>query len=508
MTKNLNCKNRTVFIGDNREVMLGLNAEIADAIITDPPFNSGQMRKDDKVKIDKKKSANLPYPVDEDGVAARAYKDQWKIGDLSKRELEYIKYKDKDLVRFCQIIGNQHSDGMEAYLLFMASRLLLCHELLKETGSIFLHCNESANSYLRMLMDAIFGEKNFRNEIIWCYTGPSAAQKQFPRKHETIFWYSKSENWNFNADAVKVPYSEATMRRRSYSEGARSIISASAKTKGKRGREAAEAEFGQGKVPESWWTGFGSGGQMSSKERCKGWDSQKPLALYTRLVRACTKSGDLVIDPFCGCATTLIAAENAGCCWIGIDNNPERITMLNEQFEKLTLQDLWKGKVHIKEIKSKRDLPKRKDNRPPKKKMEDFKAKLLKKQRKFEGQHHYYHYCAICKNPFSEEYLEIDHIYAKAEGGEWILKNLQLLCSRCNRRKGSTKTNEQVEKELRAEGLLFHQRAAVHAYTGIPAEEYLKKEEGQEEEPKKKARRKPKEDLKRRGASRQINIVL
>ncbi len=134
----INCKNRTVFIGDNREVMLGLNAEIADAIITDPPFNTGQMRKDDKVKIDKKKSAHLPYPVDEDGLAARAYKDQWKIGDLSKRELEFIKYKDKDLVRFCQIIGNQHSDGMEAYLLFMASRLLLCHEILKETGSIFL----------------------------------------------------------------------------------------------------------------------------------------------------------------------------------------------------------------------------------------------------------------------------------------------------------------------------------------------------------------------------------
>ena len=205
----------------------------------------------------------------------------------------------------------------------------------------------------------------------------------------------------------------------------------------------------------------------------------------------------------------MIAAENAGCRWVGIDNNPERITMLDEQFEKLTLQDLWKGKVHIKEIKSKRDLPKRKDNRPPKKKMENFKEKLLKKQRKFEGQHHYYHYCAICKNPFSEEYLEIDHIYAKAEGGEWILKNLQLLCSRCNRRKGSTKTNEQVEKELRKEGLLFHQRAAVHAYTGIPAEEYLKREESQEEEePKKKPRRKQKEDLEREQASRQQKMGL
>ena len=391
----------------------------------------------------------------------------------------------------------------------MDSRLLLCHEILKETRSIFLHCDPSSNGYLRMLMDAIFGKENFRNEIVWCYTGPSASQKQFPRKHETIFWYSKSDKWTFNADAVKVPYSEITMKRRSYSEGSKSIISASAKTKGKRGREEAEAEFGQGKVPESWWTGFATGGQMSRKERCKEWDSQKPLALYTRIVKACTNKGDFVIDPFCGCATTLIAAENAGCRWIGIDNNPERINMLNEQLEKLTLQDFWKGKVHIKEIKSKRDLPKRKDNRPPKAEMEDKKAQLLRRQRKFEGQHHYYHYCAICKNPFSEEYLEIDHIHPKAEGGGWELVNLQLLCSRCNRRKGSTKTNEQVEKELGEKGLLYHQRAAVHAYTGIPVEEYLKREEGQEEEePKKPTRRKQKEDLKRKGASRQINIVL
>ena len=502
MTENLNCKNRTVFIGDNREVMLGLNAEIADAIITDPPFNTGQMRKDDKVKIDKKKSARRGFPVDEHGNAIQQYPDAWKIGDISDREMEYIKYKDKDLVRFCQIIGNQHSAGMEAYLLMMASRLLLCHELLKETGSMFLHCNESANGYLRMLMDAIFGKDNFRNEIVWCYTGPSAARKQFPRKHETILWYSKSDKWTFNADAVKVPYDEKSIARfkKEYNEhkGSSEIFKTGHDLK------RIQEKFEEGKIPESWWTKFSPVGRIH-KERCKGWDSQKPLKLYSRLVRACTNSGDLVIDPFCGCATTLIAAENAGCRWIGMDIDKARVDLIEPQLEKLTTEDLWKKEFKIIEIKSKRDLPKRKDNRPPKKKMEDFKEKLLKKQRKFEGQHHYYHYCAICKNPFSEEYLEIDHIYAKAEGGEWILKNLQLLCSRCNRRKGSTKTNEQVRKELEAEGLLFHQRAAVHAYMGIPMdhhEAYLK------EKPKKTTHRKPKEDLKRRSASRQINIVL
>ncbi len=340
-------------------------------------------------------------------------------------------------------------------------------------------------------MDAIFGRENFRNEIVWCYYRARPGGKQFARLSETIFWYSKSDKWTFNKHLMQVPLTKEALKSNRIVRKDGSVWERKRSTKD---------------MP-NWWTDCTM--PSASKERCKDWTTQKPLKLYTRLVKACTKPDDLVIDPFCGCSTTLIAAENAGCEWIGMDINPDRIALLNEQFEKLAIQDLWKGKVHIKEIKSKRDLPKRKDNRPPKKKMEDFKTELLKKQRKFEGQHHYYHYCAICKNPFSEEYLEIDHIYPKAEGGEWIPKNLQLLCSRCNRRKGSTKTNEQVEKELRAEGLLFHQRAAVHAYTGIPAEEYLKREESQEEEnPKSEPRRKQKEDLKRKGASRQINIVL
>lgn len=500
----LNCKNRTVFIGDNREVMLGLNAEIADAIITDPPFNTGQMRKDDKMKVDKKKSARRGFPVDEHGKPIQQYQDAWKIGDISEREKEYIKYKDKDLVRFCQIIGNQHSAGMEAYLLMMASRLLLCHELLKETGSMFLHCDHSANGYLRMLMDAIFGKDNFRNEIVWCYTGPSAAQKQFPRKHETILWYSKSDKWTFNADAVRVPYSKDSIER--FKDDYDETIGSSKIFKSGHDFARIREKFRQGKIPESWWTKFSPVGRIH-KERCKGWDSQKPLKLYSRLVRVCTNPGDLVIDPFCGCATTLIAAENAGCRWIGMDIDKARVALIEPQLKKLTTNTLWEKDFKIIEIKSKRDLPKRKDDRPSKKEMEALKDQLSLKQSKSKN----YHYCEICKHPFPYDYLEIDHKQPKAERGGWELKNLQLLCSRCNRCKGSTKTNKQVEKELGEKGLLFHQRAAVHAYMGIPMdhhEAYLKKEERQEEEPKKKTRRKAKEDGKRRGASRQINIVL
>ena len=494
----LNCKNRTVFIGDNREVMLGLNAEIADAVITDPPFNSGQMRKDDKIKIDKKKSARRGFPVDEHGNAIQQYPDAWKIGDISDKEMEFIKYKDKDLLRFCQIIGNQHSAGMEAYLLMMASRLLLCHELLKETGSMFLHCDHSANGYLRMLMDAIFGKENFRNEIVWSYRRWTGKARQFQRMHDTILFYSKvpgNNTWNWPME----PKADGTPKYKRWNE----VDPATGKLVTKSDKSVVVTETAMRDVFEI------SRLQSTAKERCEGWTTQKPLKLYTRLVRACTNPGDLVIDPFCGCATTLIAAENAGCRWIGMDIDKARVDLIEPQLEKLATQDLWKKEFKIIEIKSKRDLPKRKDNKPSKKKMEELKDQLALKQRKFKN----YCYCEICKHPFPYDYLEIDHKHPKAEGGGWELHNLQLLCSRCNRRKGSTKTNAQVRKELEAEGLLFHQRAAVHAYMGIPMdhhEAYLKKEEKQEEEekPKKEPRRKPKQDLKRKSASRQINIVL
>lgn len=110
----------------------------------------------------------------------------------------------------------------------------------------------------------------------------------------------------------------------------------------------------------------------------------------------------------------------------------------------------------------KKDFPVRNDGTPPQSEKDELKAQLLKKQTRYEGHNRYYYYCKICEHPFREEYLEIDHEFPKSLRGKWKLDNLQLICSRCNRRKGSTKTNEQVESELRAEGLLYHQRAEVY----------------------------------------------
>ena len=481
--RKMNPLNRHVFIGDNWEVMLGLNADIADAIITDPPFNKEQMRKDDKMKVDKKKSKQLGFLADAHGQAIQHYKDNWEIGDLSKKEREFIKYKDKHLLRFCQIIGNQHSDGMEAYLLIMACRLLLCHEILKETGSIFLHCDHSSNAYLRMLMDAIFGRENFRNEIIWCYGKWSNTAKCFQRNTDTILFYAKNaELMKFNVlrefsddkkKKIEKGYCTNTVRNAKSPTGRiRQLIvydrekAAAAIKKGN--YDNVVYVDGQGSPMRNWWHIPHLNSQ--SKERCRlgeqKWTDQKPLKLYTRLVKAVTKPGDLVMDPFCGCATTLIAAENCGCQWIGIDSHKDRVKLIRPQMEKLVTGDLTKWKEDFKIITRKKDFPKRTDDRPPPSKIDEFKAELLKRQTKYEG-NCYYYYCEICEHPFRREHFEIDHLHPKSNRGEWKLENLQLLCSRCNRRKGSTKTNKEVRKELEAEGLLYHQRALVyHQLTG------------------------------------------
>ena len=483
-----NCKNRTVFIGDNWEVMLCLNRNIADAIITDPPFNKEQMRKDDKMKVDKKKSKQLGFLADAHGQAIQHYKDNWKIADLSKKEKKFIKYKDKGLLRFCQIIGNQHSDGMEAYLLIMACRLLLCHELLKETGSVFVHCDHSANAYLRMLMDAIFGRENFRNEIVWRkYAGrKNNAKYKFCTQHETIFFYAKSPDAKFNP--IMIPHSQkeiANEYKFQDADGRRYR-----KSRGRRYQLTGEErriylDESKGRAVGTLWVEDGLQLNTSSSERCEDWKDQKPVSLYTRLIKAVTDPGDLVIDPFCGCATTLIAAENCGRQWIGIDQTPDRVKLIRPQMEKLITGDMWKEDFQI--IKRKKDFPKRTDDTPPQSEKDEFKAELLKRQRRFKG-NCYYYYCKICEHPFREEYLEIDHIHPKSLLGDWDLKNLQLLCSRCNRRKGSTKENEDVRKELAAEGLLYHQRAAVYQeLTGdslIDSEAYVEEEENPKKQPR------------------------
>ena len=178
--------------------------------------------------------------------------------------------------------------------------------VLKPTGSIYLHCDPTASHYLKLVMDAVFGPVNFRNEIIWCYTGPSAAKRDFPRKHDVILRYARGRSWVFNADAIRRPYkAEFTPARGLHGQ--------------KVATDAHEDRHKKGTIPTDWWAdGFLTNVSAWKHERL-GYPTQKPLALVERIIQASCPPEGIVLDPFCGCGTTVHAAEKLGRRWVGID---------------------------------------------------------------------------------------------------------------------------------------------------------------------------------------------
>ena len=180
----LNCKNQTVFIGDNREVMLGLNSGCVDLVCADPPFNK-EKRFDHVFGSPRQKGKKKPGFDDK--------WDGWLMTPQRAEELALLEKCHPQIKRLCDSALEMHSAGMQGYLVMMATRLLECRRLLKETGSIYLHCDPTANAYLRLLMDGVFGKQNFLNEIIWHYGKTSnAAAKKFLRGHDTILFFNKN----------------------------------------------------------------------------------------------------------------------------------------------------------------------------------------------------------------------------------------------------------------------------------------------------------------------------
>lgn len=198
-----------------------------------------------------------------------------------------------------------------SYLEYMRKRLELCKRILKDTGSIYLHCDHRASHYLKMVMDDIFGVQNFRNEIIWCYVGGGYPKTSWGRKHDVILYYTKSKKWTFNLDDVKFEY-----------QGDIKIHADGSKYKHDK------------KHPEDWWHDISPTGNLgpSFKERV-GYPTQKPLALLERIIKASSNKNDLILDPFCGCGTAIVAAERLSRKWIGIDSNPDACMVMQKRFE-------------------------------------------------------------------------------------------------------------------------------------------------------------------------------
>ena len=334
----LNIKNRTIFCRDNLDVLQGINSKSVDLIYLDPPFN-------------KNKTFTAPIGSSAEGAS---FKDYFREEDIKDEWVETIKEDHIELYNFLNgvksINNNNHYLYNYCYLCYMAIRLIEMRRILKDTGSIYFHCDPTMSHYVKIMMDTIFGEDNFRNEIVWCYHGPgSPKMRQFNRKSDNILWYSKGETWTFNADNVRVKYKdEKQSLRRAMS------------TDGEFSQEEVEEYRKRGKVPENWW-------EMRTAARSKkeyvGYPTQKPLALLDRIIKASSNEGDVVLDAFCGCATTCVAAERLNRKWVGIDISIKAYDLVKDRLKKEVVGRLDFGGKGGEEIKRNfsTDSPKRTD---------------------------------------------------------------------------------------------------------------------------------------------------
>ena len=390
-----NFDSRTLWTRDNLDVLRGLNSETVDLIYLDPPFNSNK---------------DYAAPVGSQAAGA-AFKDTWHLSDLDKAWTGLVADEEPAVAHLIQAAGRTHSPGMQSYLTMMAVRLLEMRRVLKPTGSVYLHCDPTADAYLRALMDAVFGRDQFRNEIVWAYTGPANTRRWFPRKHDVILFYARGDN-DFYRDAVRVPYKAG-----SFTMGGSGSLARKNKpgTDHKSGRDEALA---RGKVIEDWWTDIPA--LSVSRERV-GYPTQKPLALLERIIAASSAEGDTVLDPFCGCATACVAADKLGRRWVGIDISERAADLVRER-----LSDLYNRPFTPYEIAHRTDVPQRTDVDAPKNYRQN-KHVLFGEQ---EGR------CNGCRTAFEFRHMTVDHIIPQKRGGTDHVENLQLLCGHCNSVKG------------------------------------------------------------------------
>lgn len=281
---------------------------------TDPPFNSGR-NYNMFLGADAQKTAFTDIWAWDDAAMETHADIQRQIGN---RDLTPDVQKNyADVERFLDGFAMMHNNPtrgpmaeLRSYLTFMAPRIVEIRRVLTDTGSFYLHCDPSASHYLKTLCDVVFGVDNFRNEIVWCYKSTSQAKRWFPKKHDILLFYTKGANWTFNPDDIRVPYKLKQMPQRTNQFTRHGAGNWKGEDRGTLDKRAS-----RGKIPEDWWEmTFGP----NSPERL-GYPTQKPRALYERIIKASSNPGDIVLDPFCGCGTTIDAAETNHRGWVGID---------------------------------------------------------------------------------------------------------------------------------------------------------------------------------------------
>ena len=469
-----NFPNRTLYVMDNLRVMRGMDSGSVDLIATDPPFNS-------------KRSFNAPLGS---RAAKQKFDDRWRWDEVTDEWHDLIAAGHpaiKEVIEAAIVIeggtvsarGVQTGvkDSIAAFLAWMAPRVVEMRRVLKDTGSMYLHCDPAANSYLRLLLDAVFGRGNFRNEIVWKRTSGHSSAKRYGPVHDVLLFYSVSKSYKWNAiyqdyaDDYVNDFYRLEDERGKYTT---SDLTASGPREGESGstwrgidpsprhwalprkfpgsEQLPESplaaldrldEMGRvhwpknGRIPrfkryleempgvkaQSLWTDIEPIASQS-RERT-GWATQKPLALYERIIEASSNEGDMILDPFAGCATTCVAAERLQRRWVGIDIDPVAETVTRNRLKSETgLFDFDGDPVTVRKSPPKRkDIESLSDDR--------LREVIWNNQGRRCGNY----YCT--SEGIRKEDLELDHRIPKSRGGSDGLDNRIGLCANCNRRKGA-----------------------------------------------------------------------
>ena len=434
----MNWKDKTIFIGDNLHVMRGMNSDSVDLIYLDPPFNSNR---------------NYAAPIGSQAAGA-AFKDTWTLNDIDIAEHGELAEGAPSLHTVIQAAQETHGKGMQSYLIMMSTRLLEMERILKDTGSIYLHCDPTASHYLKLVMDSVFGNRNFRNEIIWKRTAAHNDSAVYGSVHDIILYYSISDSFTHNEQYQ--PYSDEYLKRYKHvDDDGRRFLDRDL-TAGSLSGGGYEYEWnGITKVwrcPFRTMQEYHDSGRLyytrngtprlkqfldempgislqdvwvdippinsRARERI-GYPTQKPLKLLERIIEASSNPSDVVFDPFCGCATTLVAADRLQRSWVGIDISPKAAELVVDRIKRE--QGLFQ------EIIARDDYPQRTD-------MSDIPPARTHKHTLYGLQEGI---CGGCEIHFPFRNLTIDHKIPRSRGGTDHFENLWLLCGACNSMKGT-----------------------------------------------------------------------
>ena len=451
--------------------MQGMNDNCIDLIYLDPPFNS-----------------NAFYGVVfGDETDKNTFKDTWTLQDVDLAWWMKVKSTDENLYYYLDVVRGMHSSSMMSYLIYMAVRLLEMKRVLKPTGSIYLHCDPHASHYLKQLMDIIFGRKNFIDEIVWNRVtsqqkGSQYESRSFGRNCDYILHYAKTAKYTHNEAVIPLTHDEIVKKFPLVESGGRRynttgqlfrypgmgprpnlcytykgvanphpsgwrISLENLKKMDKRGeiiwREGKKplrkmyADEYKGKPIGCLWTDIPN---VTGEKRRK-YPTQKPIQLLQRIIRASSNEGDLVLDPFCGCATTLVASQHEHRQWVGIDISPEAA---NELKERLAEDFFTSDFKHETKLPIKSGVEKLKQYNHP-----DNIITLYGRQAG---------YCFICYKHRPMDVLSVDHIIARSKNGTDHLDNLQLVCHKCNSAKGDKSYEEALAEQWKKEGAMWEKR--------------------------------------------------